>query len=59
MKAVRPRKDLTVVWLFQSEQEVKRDGLRAYVEVATTELGMDFLNVSGGGPYMKTENRRE
>ena len=48
-----------MVWLFQSEQEVKRDGLRAYVEVATTELGMDFLNVSGGGPYMKTENRRE
>jgi hypothetical protein len=50
MKAVRPRKDLTVVRLVQPEQEVKRYELRAYVQVGTTELGMDFLNVSGGGP---------
>lgn len=41
------RKDLPVVWLFQFEQEIKRDELRAYVEVATTNLGMGFLNVSG------------
>jgi hypothetical protein len=41
------RKDLPAVWLVQSEQEIKRDELRAYVEVATTNLGMGFLNVSG------------
>ncbi len=41
------RKDLPVVWLFQFEQEIKWDPLGAYVEVATTKLGMGFLNVSG------------
>jgi hypothetical protein len=41
------RKDLLAVSLFQAEQEIKRDELRAYVEVATTNLGMGFLNVSG------------
>jgi hypothetical protein len=36
-----------MVWLLQSEQEIKWDELRANVEVGTTNLGMGFLNVSG------------